>query len=511
MNTGIRRVGWVILVLFVGLAAQLTYLQVVRSDSLANASGNARRFLRDISRDRGPIVTADGVIAAKSVPSGDEYKFQRVYPPDTAMLFAHIVGFQSIQFGSVGVENAYSAALAGRTLKLQLGNLSDAFATKQPVGTVVLTASDVAQKAAANALAGRRGSVVVLDVQTGGVVAAYSNPTFDPNLLVSHDVKKAQASRALMLLDPTNPLLARPWRELYPPGSTFKTVTASITLQNNVDVDRVFPQVRAIPLPQTTAVLRNFGGEQCGGTLEESFIVSCNTTYGQVGLDLGDRFAAGLPNFGVQTTPPNQDGSGIDPRIVPSVGPKEGSFALNKPTFAQAAIGQNAVAVTPVEMALVAEAVATGGTIRDPHVVDCVLDPNDNVVQTVGTKDYRTAMDPATAATMKTFMLGVVNDPNGTGTAAQIPGVSIAGKTGTAETAPGQNPHAWFIAFAPADAPRYAIAVLVEHGGADGVNAEATGGRVAAPVAKQVLQTLLATPAPPSRCTGQPQQPTSGG
>src|SRR5262249_30460027 len=162
--------------------------------------------------------------------------------------------YQSIQFGSVGVEQAYSAALAGRTFKLQIGNLSDAFATKQPVGTVVLTASDLAQQTARTALAGRRGSVVVLDVQTGAIVAAYSNPTFDPNVLVNHDVKTAQGRRSLLLLDPTNPLLARSWRELYPPGSTFKTVTASITLQNNVDVDKIFPVVRAIPLPQTTAL-----------------------------------------------------------------------------------------------------------------------------------------------------------------------------------------------------------------------------------------------------------------
>jgi peptidoglycan glycosyltransferase len=162
-------------------------------------------------------------------------------------------------------------------------------------------------------------------------------------------------------------------------------------------------------------------------------------------------------------------------------------------------------------MALVAESVATGGIIHEPHVVDCVLDPNDAVVSQVPTQEYKRAMSPETAATMRQFMLGVVNDPRGTGTAAQIPGVLVAGKTGTAETAPGERPHAWFTAFAPADAPRYAIAVLVEHGGTDGANAEATGGRVAAPIAKQVLQALLTTTPPPSRCTGQPETPQPGG
>jgi peptidoglycan glycosyltransferase len=158
-----------------------------------------------------------------------------------------------------------------------------------------------------------------------------------------------------------------------------------------------------------------------------------------------------------------------------------------------------------MEMALVAEAIANQGVILQPHVVDCVLDPNDKVASRVGVQQYKRAVDPATAAQMTQFMLGVVNDPRGTGTAAQIANVQVAGKTGTAETAPGEKPHAWFIAFAPADHPKYAVAVLVEHGGSD--SAEVTGGRVAAPIAKQVLQTLLSATAPTSPCGGQPGSP----
>lgn len=499
MNVAIRRVGLILLALFVGIAAQLTYLQVVRGDELANDPRNARKFLRDIARDRGPIVTADGVVVARSVPSGDTYKFQREYPEATAQRFSHVVGYQSILFGSTGVENAYSADLAGRTFTLNIDNISDAFADRQITGTVILTLSNAIQQAAADGLQGRRGSVVALDINTGAVLAMYSNPTFDPNRLVSHDTEEAQAAFTLDQLNPEKPLLARSWREIYPPGSTFKTATTAITLDENVDVDTVFPEVRFIPLPQTTAVLENFGGQQCGGTLEESFIVSCNTTFGQVGLDLGDKFATGIKRFGVQTDPPNQSGSGIDPPVVRSLGPPEGSFQQNQPAFAQAAIGQNATAVTPLAMALVAESVATGGTILQPRVVDCVLDPNDGVVKRVPQQEYKQAMSPATAETMRTFMLKVVNDPNGTGGAARIPGVAVAGKTGTAQTGePGRN-HAWFIAFAPADAPRFAVSVLVENGGGD---AEATGGRVAAPIARQVLEKLLTTPVPPSRCGG---------
>jgi len=510
MNTGIRRVGIAMLVLFAVLVAQLTYLQVARNKSLANASGNPRKFFADIRRNRGPVETADGVVVAQSVATDDEYKHQRVYPAATASLFADVVGYESIQHGAAGVENAYSADLEGRTFDLQLKNLADAFANQQPVGTVVLTLSKVAQAAAAFALQGKRGSVVVLNVQTGGVLAAYSNPTYDPNQLASHDAKKAQAAFSFLTNAPDNPLLSRSWRELYPPGSTFKTVTASIALQNNVDVDKTFPVTDHLVLPETNGVpLFNFGHEHCGGSLLDGFTVSCNTTFAQVGFDLGEKFATGIQKFGVQTAPPREDGSGIDPPIVASTGPAPGTFALNQPKFMQDAIGQNQVLVPPMEMALVAESIANQGVILQPHFVDCVLDPNDRIVSRVGVQQYKRAIDPATADTMRTFMLSVVNDPRGTGTAARIPNVAVAGKTGTAETAAGEKPHAWFIAFAPADHPLYAIAVLVEHGGSD--LAETTGGRVAAPIAKQVLQTLLTTSAPASPCGTQPGNAPNGG
>jgi penicillin-binding protein A len=510
MNVGIRRTGAAMIVLLVALVAQLTYLQVVRSGRLADASGNPRKYFANISRDRGPIETADGAVVALSTPTNDEFKYQRVYPDDTATQFADVVGYLSIQNGSVGVENAYAADLEGRTFALNINNLADAFANKQPVGTVVLTMSKAAQGTAAFALQGKRGSVVVLDVETGGVLAAYSNPTFDPNQLATHDAKKAQAAYSFLAHAPDNPLLARAWRELYPPGSTFKTVTASLALQNNVDVDKQFQVVDQIPLPQTNGVtLSNFGHEKCGGSLLDGFIVSCNTTYAQVGLDLGERFATGIQDFGVQTAAPHETGSGIDPAIIRSRGPEPGTFQHNQPKFMQDAIGQNQILVPPMQMALVAEAIANQGVILQPHVVDCVLDPNDKVVSHVGVQQYKRAIDPATAATMTNFMLAVVNDPRGTGTAAQIPGVAVAGKTGTAETAEGEKPHAWFIAFAPADHPKYAVAVLVEHGGSDA--AETTGGRVAAPIARQVLQTLFSTPLPTSPCQGQPVPPSSGG
>ena len=488
MNIGIRRVGAAMMILFLGLAAQLTYLQVIHSKALENAPGNARKFLRDISRPRGEIVTSEGVVLAKSVPSDDEFKFQRVYPKATAELFAQVVGFQSLQFGSVGVEAQYSSELAGRNLGSLPQQFTQGLSAQKQTGTVVLSLERKAQLAAAGGLAGHRGSVVVLDVNTGAVVAMYSNPTFDPSPLASHDSKKAQTTREFLLALPDNPMLARAWRELYPPGSTFKTVTASTALSASVDVNKRFPFLTELPLPLTNNTLKNFGGERCGGTLEEGFFESCNTTFGQVGLDLGEQLATGIKRFGVNTDPPPSD---LDPNVVGSVGPLSGTFKATQPLFAQAAIGQGQVAVTPIEMALVAESVATGGVMLEPHVAARIEDSDGRTVRTIRRKVWRRTMSPATAATMKEFMLQVVE--RGTGTAAQIPGVPVAGKTGTAETAPGENPHAWFIAFAPADHPQYAIAVLVEHGGTDGIGAETTGGRVAAPIAASVLRILLGT------------------
>jgi len=484
MNGGIRRVGAVILVLFIGLVAQLTYLQVIDSSKLADDPHNTRRFLQDLSRPRGPIVSADGVVLAKSVPSNDSLKYQRVYTPATAKLFAQVLGYQSIQFGSVGVEGRYSSALTGHNVSFK--NLGELVNPRPSTGTVVLNLSVKAQVAAAEGLAGRRGSVVVLNVRTGGIVAAYSNPTFDPKLLASHNVKVATAALQFLRAAPDNPMLARAWREIYPPGSTFKTVVAATALQDHVDVTKPFPFLTSLKLPLTTASLQNFGGERCGGTLEEGFIESCNTTFGQVGLDLNELLATGVQRFGINTDPPPSD---LDPSIASSIGPRKGTFKAEQPRFAQAAIGQGPVAVTPLEMALVAESVATNGVILEPHVVNRIEDADGNVLRRIEPKEWRRTMDPATAATLRQWMIEVVQ--RGTGTLAQIPGIQVAGKTGTAENAPDQRPHAWFIAFAPADNPQYAIAVLVEHGGSS--EAETTGGRVSAPVAAQVLRVLLGT------------------
>jgi penicillin-binding protein A len=483
MNRAIRRVGIGITVLIILLVGQLTYLQVYDADRLANDPRNIRFQLRDFSKPRGQIVTADGQIVARSVETDDELKFQRIYP--LGQLFAQIAGYQSFVFGNTAVERKYNNVLAGRDPLLQIRNVGDVLAGKEPVGNVVLSLGAGLQSAARDALGGQRGSVVLMNPKTGAVLAMYSNPSFDPQPYAGHDSKDVEAYNRLLRADPAKPDLARAYRERYPPGSTFKVITAATGLTTGtVTPETNFPTISQLDLPQTNATLKNFGGETCGGTLARSFQQSCNTTFGQLGLDLGERFVPGMEAFGIYSAPP------IDmiPGAAQSSGPPPGSFQQNQPNFAFAGIGQGDVFVTPLQMALAASAVSNGGVIMQPHVAERVTDADDNSVRALAPSQepWRTAMSSEVAATMTTMMISVVE--GGTGTAARIPGVSVAGKTGTAQNETGA-PHAWFVGFAPAEDPQVAVAVIVEHGGDAG--SEATGGRVAAPIAAQMMRRVL--------------------
>jgi peptidoglycan glycosyltransferase len=485
MNRRIRRVGLVMGACFLALFVQLNYLQVVAADRLASDSRNVRRVVRDFSRPRGDIVTADGVVVAHSVPVADEFELQRTYP--TGPLFGHVSGFFSFNLGLTGVEDAYNGDLAGRTAR-SVSDLGDLLVGKEPTGTVVLSITNAGQEAARAALGGRRGSVVALDPNTGEILALWSQPDYDPNLLAGHRAKEVQAAFERYNADPANPMLARAYRERYPPGSTFKVVTAATALETKTATPETgFPVLRSMRLPQSSRQLRNFGSKPCGGSLAESFRVSCNTTFAQLGLNLEEKLVDGIRSFGIGEDVP------FDLKAVRSTGPGAGTFRRDKPSFAQAAIGQGNVFVTPLQMAMVAGAIANDGVIMKPHVAREIRDADGEVVRRIRVEEWTRAVSPATAEAVKSMMIEVVR--RGTGASAALPGVTVAGKTGTAQ-APGGPPHAWFIAFAPAEAPRVAIAVIVERGG--DVGDEATGGRVAAPVAGQVLARLL-TLVPPAQ------------
>jgi peptidoglycan glycosyltransferase len=508
MNRQVRRVGIVVVACFLALFVQLNYLQVVKAGDLANDPRNVRSVKRAFSEPRGEITTLDGVIVARSEPVDDQFERLRTYP--TGPLFGHVSGYFSFNLGASGVEDAYNADLSGRRPEQQFRNLGDWLIGKERTGDAVLTLSNVAQQAARDALGDRKGSVVVLDPSTGEVVALWSFPSYDPNPLAAHSGKAAQQAFDGYTKDDDNPMLARAYRERYPPGSTFKVVTAATAIETGTATPQTsYPSLRFLDLPLSDKNLSNFGGSSCGGTMAESFRRSCNTTFGQIGLDLGEKLIDGMKAFGITEDVP------FDLPEARSAGPEPGTFARKKPDFAYAGIGQGSVAVTPLQLATVAGAIANGGVLMAPHVVREIRDIDGRVVRRIGPSEWKRAVSPTTAAAIKQMMVDVVRA--GTGTAAAVPGVTVAGKTGTAEAPPdprhpeNRAPHAWFIGFAPADAPRFAIAVIVERGG--DLGDEATGGRVAAPVAGKVLAKLLALPPapPPGASPGGPgeEKPTS--
>lgn len=481
MNTPLRRLATVVMAMFVVLIGSATWVQYVQADRLNNDTRNVRGLYREYGNARGPIVVGGKAIAL-STPVSDPYGYQRKYTDGTT--YSAVTGFYSIVNGTSELEQAANDELTGKGDKLFFTRIRDLITGRKPEGAAVETTINAAAQAAAVAGLGKQqGAVVAIEPSTGRILALASTPGFDPNALATHDTAAASAAYQSLSAAPGNPLRSNAIRERYAPGSTFKLVTAAAALESgSYTPDSTLPAPHVLALPQTTATISNFGGEGCGSdpiTLANALRVSCNTAFGQLGLTLGaDALQKQAEKFGF-----NDAGQTIPMRVDASVFPPN----LNPPQTAQAAIGQFDVQATPMEMAMVAAAIANGGRLMTPYLVDTVRSADLTTVTVTKPTLYSTAVSPSTAAALTQMMIGVVQ--SGTGTAAQIPGVQVAGKTGTAQTTGDQAPHAWFTAFAPADKPRVAVAVLVEHGG--NLGNEATGGQVAAPIAKAVIEAVL--------------------
>lgn len=485
MNRQIRRFGLFMVVLFGLMFAQLNYLQVLRADHLANHPGNSRNAVRDFGEIRGKIITADGRVIAESYdnPKSDSpYKNLRRYPAGS--LYGHITGYFSFTYGATGVERSYNDVLAGRKTALTVQRLSDILKSKVVTADVTLTVNDELQRSSARLLRKRKGSVVVLDPRNGAVLSMVSYPSYDPNAFAGTDFKAVSQVFNRLNQDDDQPLLPRSYRQTYPPGSTFKAITAATGIETQVaGPQTVYPMLKELPLRFTKRPLRNFGGSTCGGTMFDVFRVSCNTSFAQLGLDLGpEKLHDGATGFGFNRRPPLD----LSPGAAKSVFPEPSFFVRNDPALAQGAIGQGDVAATPLEMALVAAGIANNGVIKEPHVMREVRDSDGAVVQSEVNNDWLRAVSPETAEEVRTMMIEVVR--RGTGTRAAIKGVEVAAKTGTAQTGRG-TAHAWIIGFAPADNPRVAAAVMIENQPDQGA---ATGGRIAAPILREVLTKALA-------------------
>jgi peptidoglycan glycosyltransferase len=479
----IRALGIGLMVCFLALFVQLNRLTVFQATTLNDNPNNTRDILRDFSQPRGDVVTSDGVVIARSVPSGDRFEYQREFPEGN--LFAHVTGYFSFTLGSSGVERTYNDELAGRTIDLSLQELGDLFVDERRVGNLTLTVRADLQRLAAEQLGRREGSVVAIDPRSGDILAMVSYPRYDPNLLADHDTAAATRVSELLDLDENKPRLARAYQDRYFPGSTFKVVTATAGIsKGDVTTDSPrYPTRSSYTPPGTTRPLRNFGGDSCGGALFQILRQSCNTAFAQMGVETGpEAMIETAEAFGF-----NQDVP-ID-LSAPARSNFPTDFERNLPALAQSAIGQNEVSATPLQMAMVAAAVANGGEIMTPHVLRDVSDPDGNVVDTYDPEVWTRAMDEPTATLMREAMRGVVD--SGTATRLDVPGFDVAGKTGTAQlgTDPARS-HAWIIGFAgpEGEEPSIAVAVIIE--GQPGAS-EQTGGRVAAPIAQALLAAYL--------------------
>jgi peptidoglycan glycosyltransferase len=482
VNRAVRRLSVACLLLFFALIANANILQVVDAKSLRNNPHNSRVLLRTYSRPRGHNVVG-GAAIANSVPTQDRLKYQRVYVQGPE--YAPITGYYSLTQGNTGIERAEDSVLSGEDDRLFVRRLQDILTGRSiRGGSVVLTVDPAAQDAAYNGLKGQTGAVVALDPRSGKILALATTPSYDPSRLTSHDTKKVAAAWKALNADPLHPLADRALSDTFPPGSLFKIVTSAAALAGGDTPGTVIPAPHQLALPQTSNPLNNFGNEVCSPsgtmTLADALRISCNTAFGALGLQLGpDTLRHQAEAFGI-----NDDNLTVPIPTATSVFPSD--LQPNWQT-AQAAIGQFDVRITPVQAAMIAAAVANKGQLMKPYLVDKILGPDLALIDQTKPETLQQAVTPEVAAQLTQMMVGVVR--SGTGTSAQISGVEVAGKTGTAQHGANTTPHAWFIGFAPAQNPVVAVAVLVENGGALG--SEATGGKVAAPIAAQVMRAVL--------------------
>ncbi|MBB6174309.1 peptidoglycan glycosyltransferase [Nocardiopsis mwathae] len=485
MNRSIRRLSVFLMALFVVLLLNVTWIQGFQAEELRENEHNTRRYLDRLQEPRGPIVIGE-TRAAYSTPlestsGGGQVRYQREYPEGP--LYSHVVGtFRTT--GASGIEDSENELLNGTDDRLAVRNLIDLLTGERPTGaTVALTLDPAAQRAARDGLAqlGRNGAAVALDPSTGAVLAAYSAPTFDPGEVTSVTHPQAAADRweQLSAAD-SQPLLNRAFNQTYPPGSAFKIVTAAAALENGATPESTQPAPAVLALPQGGTLPNAFSGPCNDGapdTLAHSIEISCNTSMANWALALGeDEMREQAERFGF-----DRPGLEIPSPVAQSVYPT----GMGGSSLAQTGIGQFDVRATPLQMAMVAAGVANGGEVMRPYLVDRIADADLEPIMRTRPEAYGEAMSAHTAEQLTRMMVSVTEGAQGSGRSAAIPGVQVAGKTGTAETS--GPTHNWFIAFAPADDPRVAVAVVVEHGGG-------SGGTLAAPIARSIIQAVLDAP-----------------
>lgn len=484
MNRPIRTMAIFCLLLFLALMGNATYLQYVNAADLNTHAENRRVTVAAFSRERGAILVGRDPVA-ESLPSDTRYQFQRTYPQP--FKFAHVTGYFSY-FNQTAVERAQNAVLSGDDSRLFVTRLVDLLTNAEPTGgSVELTLNAAAQDAAYEGLRalgeGTQGAVVALEPSTGRILAMVSSPTFDPNRLASHDLDEVNRAYADLDGQESEPLLNRAIQTTLPPGSTFKLVTAAAAIEEGgLNADSEVAGGSAFQLPDSETTVGNYDGGNCGGdriTLRQALAISCNVTFLTLANELGaEAMLEQAEAFGF-----NQTYLEDLPLQARSRYPDD----LDRPQTALTGIGQSEVASTPLQMAMVVAGIANGGSVMRPYLVERVRSPDLDVIDQTQPDELSQAVSSSTADEITDMMVQTV--AAGTATSAAIPGIDVAGKTGTAQSSGDRPPYAWFVSFAPADDPEVAVAVVVES--SETSPDEISGGRLGGPIAKAVMEAVV--------------------
>ncbi|MFZ4894331.1 peptidoglycan D,D-transpeptidase FtsI family protein [Plantibacter sp. Mn2098] len=489
MNRQVSRVSLVVLAMFLALFGSTTVIQMFQADSLRADGRNTRSLYESYQTERGPILLSDGSTIASSVPSNDQFNFQRVY--SNGPLYADVTGFFNPTQGSSGIEQATNDYLSGTSNSQFLDSINRLISGQPPKGAAVeVTIDPVIQQAAADALGSEQGSVVAMDPKTGKILAAYSTPGYDPNTLASHDSDAVKEAYKALDADDGEPLLNKTIDgNLNPPASTFKLITASAALgTGKYTPDSQLPNPSSFTLPGTSEVIYNTEGGSCGGgatvSIATALALSCNIPFAELGLELGNKLIKQTAEqFGFNTDI-NFTGTGLNP-LQMTQSRYEGE--LDESQTAMSAFGQYTDRASALQMAMVSAGIANGGKVMNPQMVERIVNPDLSVLKQFEPAEFKQAITPEVAKTMTDMM--IQNVQNGAASNARIDGVDVAGKTGTAQNGVNDPYTLWFTGFAPANDPKVAVTVVVENGG--GLGQEGYGNLVAAPIAKKVLEAVL--------------------
>ena len=493
MNRQIRVLAIASVCMLLALMANITYVQYFKQAAYNKKSDNSRVILEGLKRQRGEIL-ARSMVIAKSIPSKDGFNFLRVYgnkispsnAADTAAEYAPVTGYLTLG-SDWGIEQSQNSILSGTDDRLFIDRVSDLLNNNQPQGgNVELTIDPKVQDAAYQGLASRgfTGAAVAIDPTTGKILAMASTPSYDPNLLATHDVSASAKAYAQIVKD--NSLLNRGAQRPLFPGSTFKLVTAAAAIQDlHLNPQSLVNGNATTTIQGTNRQTVNENGSSCGQlnrpqvTFMLALDYSCNVAFAEIGAQLSaDQLTSMADAFGFNSNP------------FLDVSPSNASSYPNEPDKALRALsayGQLNVQATPLQMAMVAGAIGNHGALMRPYLINRLTSPTLDVLSQTKPEQLSTPITSSTAGTLTQMMVDVVN--RGTGTRAQIPGISVAGKTGTAETGTGSSPYAWFVSFGPSDNAKIAIAVLVESSST--VKDNVAGGALCAPIAKAMMQAYL--------------------